>query len=97
MAQGNGDVSLFDVPDPAEALLYRDKLRKGKGRADSLSGADRLVGLPPCASAGADVISGSLVGCLEWLPSAPHDLLLVSSIQLRQLKCTPKERARGGR
>ena len=80
VAQGNGEVSLFDIPSPAEALLHRDKLRKGKGRADSLSGTDRLVGLPPCASAGAGAISGSLVGCLEWLPSAPHELLLVSPV-----------------
>ena len=86
MAQGNGEVSFFDIPNPAEALLHRDKLRKGKGRADSLSGTDRLVGLSPCASAGADTISGSLVGCLEWLPSAPHDLLLASNMQLTWLK-----------
>ena len=91
VAQGSGEVSLFDIPDPAEALLHRDELRKGKGRADSLSGADRLVGLLPCASAGADAISGSLVGCLEWLPSAPHDLLLVRSIPLGKVKGTSEQ------
>ena len=90
MAQGSGEVSLFDVPDPTEALLHRDRLRKGKERADSLSGTHRLVDLPLCASAGAGAISGSLVGCLEWLPSAPHDLLLVRSIQLGQLHSTSK-------
>jgi len=36
------------------------------------------MNLAPCASAGPDALSGSLVSCIEWLPSHPHDLLLVS-------------------
>ena len=96
MAQGSGEVSLFDIPDPTEAILHHDKFRKGKGRADSLSGTDRLVDLPLCASAGAGAISGSLVGCLEWLPSAPHDLLLVRSNQLGQSQSTSTQRSLRG-
>lgn len=77
-AQGNGHVSIFSIPDPAEALQQRGKLRKGKGHAGSDSAETRLMNLAPCASAGPDALSGSLVSCIEWLPSHPHDLLLVS-------------------
>lgn len=79
VAQGNGEVSIFNVPHPEEALSQRHKLRKGKGPpAQDASAADRLMEIAPCASAPAEALSGSLASCLEWLPSQPNDLLLVA-------------------
>ncbi len=77
-AQGSGEISIFSIPDPADALLQQDRVRKGKARAGFDSAADKLIQLAPCASAAPESLSGSLVSCLEWLPSPPHDLLLVS-------------------
>ncbi len=87
VAQGSGHVSLFSVPDPAEALLQQDMVRKGKGRAGSDPAADKLLQLAPCAEAAPDSLSGSLVSCLEWLPSHPHDLLLVSFCKPHDKPC----------
>lgn len=86
VAQGNGEVSILSIPIPEEALLQRDRLSKGKRPAASESAADRLIEVAPCASAQPVTLSGSLASCVEWLPSAPHDLLLVRGL-LRALSC----------
>jgi hypothetical protein len=93
VAQGNGEVSIFSIPVPKEALLQRDRLSKGKRPAASESAADRLIELAPCASAQPVTLSGSLASCVEWLPSAPHDLLLVRGL----LRALPVFWAEGAR
>ncbi len=80
VVQGNGEICVFSVPAPEEALLQRDQLSKGKRPAAFQSSADPLIELAPCASAKPEILSGSLAGCVEWLPSAPHDLLLVRGL-----------------
>lgn len=86
VAQGNGEVSILSIPIPEEALLQRDRLSKGKRPAASEPAADRLINMAPCASAQPVTLSGSLASCVEWLPSAPHDLLLVRGL-LQALSC----------
>ena len=94
VAQGNGEVSILSIPIPEEALLQRDRLSKGKRPAASESAADRLINMAPCASAQPVTLSGSLASCVEWLPSAPHDLLLVRGL-LRALSCIDGQRKPG--
>ncbi|CAL8469549.1 g9090 [Coccomyxa elongata] len=79
---GSGEVQLLSVPHP-------DHLDRSAAAADTegahapasrgLPGdpsAPRFVRIRPQATAAASTVSGSLPSVVEWLPSAPHDLLL---------------------
>ena len=87
---GSGEVQLLPVPHPdhigrAHAAAHQRPGPGGTGTAPPGElGAPRLVRLQPEASAAGSDLGGSLPSVAEWLPSAPHDLLLVRS----QLKFT---------
>lgn len=68
---GDGRLEILAVPEPASLASNIDP-RLSNAR----SGTQMLVRLKPVLTTPPDSIS-SLGSCIEWLPIAPHDLLLV--------------------
>ncbi|KAK9908112.1 hypothetical protein WJX75_002889 [Coccomyxa subellipsoidea] len=78
---GSGELHLLSVPDPYTAPAAAQDQPAGtstliSGDTSGLS-ASQFVRLQPEASAAASAVGGSLPNVAEWLPRAPHDLLLV--------------------
>ena len=85
MVLGSGELHLLSVPDPHTAPAAAQEQPAGtstliSGDASGLS-ASQFVRLQPEASAAASAVRGSLPNVAEWLPRAPHDLLLVCAHQ----------------
>ncbi len=80
---GSGEVQLLSVPHPdhhdrsAAAADTEDAHAPASRGLPGDPCAPRFVRLRPQATAAASTVSGSLPSVVEWLPSAPHDLLLV--------------------
>ncbi|BDA44713.1 probable general transcription factor 3C polypeptide 2 [Coccomyxa sp. Obi] len=79
---GSGEVQLLSVPHP-DHLDSAAEAADSEGAPTPVSrglpggpSAPRFVRLRPQATAAASTVSGSLPSVVEWLPSAPHDLLL---------------------
>jgi hypothetical protein len=77
VALGSGDLHILRVPRPSQ--LSGTALGTGGSLEGQPSGAGAIFVRPSLdASAQAGTMGSSLPSALEWLPSAPHDLLLVS-------------------
>ena len=91
---GSGEVQLLLVPHPDHLDSAAAAADPEGGPSPGLRGppdhssAPRFVQLRPQATATASTVSGSLPSVAEWLPSTPHDLLLVRGLHIcRRFKC----------
>lgn len=77
MALGDGSIQLVSIPVSPPSTAERTGAEQ-RAAAGPGSQQHPLVRLPPDAAAKASDLSGTLASTLEWLPSPPHDRLLVS-------------------
>lgn len=71
-ALGDGTVRVWAVPHPAAV-----QQQLGSGGSTGQAGQAPLVSLEPIALLSSRQLGGSMPACIDWLPSKPHDLLLV--------------------
>lgn len=67
VALGNGEVHFLCVPMPDEVQV----------EWDTLSATPTAVSIKPSVVLGKDDMQGSIVSSVDWLPSSPHDLVLL--------------------